>query len=141
MTEEAFLLCTLKEVVNIWSGGSGQASINFVVQDGVESLQLGFQLGRPDDPHILPQDQDSDHVQTEPQSQEHAGWQQQWLRRRRYRGPAQRARDRARAAAHQACYQPRLAAVPAPIYWNLDNGYVSNMQQKDKPMLWLLSQE
>ena len=73
MTEEAFLLCTLKEVVNIWSGGSGQASINFVVQDGVASLQLG----RPDDPHILPQDQDSDHVQTEPQSQEHAGWQQQ----------------------------------------------------------------
>ena len=63
----------LKEVVNIWSGGSDQASINFVVQDGVASLQLG----RPDDPHILPQDQDSDHVQTEPQSQEHAGWQQQ----------------------------------------------------------------
>ena len=77
MIEEAFLLHSIKEVVSIWSGGSGQASFNFVFQDGVASLQLGFHLGRPADPDILPQDQDSDHVQTEPQSQEHAGWQQQ----------------------------------------------------------------
>ena len=116
MTEEAFLLRSLKEIVNIWSGGSGQATFNFVVQDGVASLQLGFQLGRPADPHIL--QQDSDHVQTETQpddlTQEHAGWQQQ-RRRRRYRGPAQRARNRARAAAHQASYQQSSAAVPAVV--------------------------
>ena len=113
MTEEAFLLHSLKEVVNVWSSGSGQASFNFSVQEGVASLQLGFQLGRPADPHFLPQD--SDQVQPQPQPdhlpQEQAGWQQQ-RRRRRYRGPAQRTRDRERAAAHQSSLAA-ATAVPA----------------------------
>ena len=114
MTEEAFLLHSLKEVVKIWSRGSGQATFNLSVQDGLASLQLGFQLGRPADSHILPQDSDLVQPQHQPDDlpQDHAGWQQQW-RRRRYRGPAQRARDRARAAAHQASYQSSPAAVPA----------------------------
>ena len=115
MTEEAFLLHSLKEVVNIWSSGSGQASFNFSVEDGLASLQLGFQLGRPGDPHFSPQD--SDHVQPQPQPddlpQEQAGWQQQRRRRRRFKGPAQRTRDRARAAAHQASNQSSTAAVTA----------------------------
>ena len=51
-TEEAFLLRSLKEVVNVWARGHGQASLNLTVTDGVAALNLGFQLGRPSDPHL-----------------------------------------------------------------------------------------
>ena len=52
MTEEAFSLRSLREVVNIWTRGSGQASFNLEIQDGVADLKLGFQLGKPSDPHL-----------------------------------------------------------------------------------------
>ena len=54
LTEEAFLLSSLKDVVKVWGMGTGQASFNFSVVNGKRSLQLGFQLGLPQDVHVLP---------------------------------------------------------------------------------------
>ena len=51
ITEEAFLLRSLKEVVNVWARGCGQATFNLEILDGGADLKLGFQLGRPSDPH------------------------------------------------------------------------------------------
>ena len=52
LSEEAFLLRSLKEVVLVWTRGSGQASFNLTVEDGRANLQLGFQLGSPSDSHL-----------------------------------------------------------------------------------------
>ena len=54
LSEEAFLLRSLKEVVLVWTRGSGQASFNLTVEDGRANLQLGLQLGSPSDNHIAP---------------------------------------------------------------------------------------
>ena len=105
ITEEAFLLASLKEVVHVWARGNGQASFNLSIKDGQADLQLGFQLGRVADPHLphlhyheaapaFNQDQD---YQPHP--------------RRKWKGPARRDRDRARAAQHQARHQPEIAAA------------------------------
>eukprot|EP00092_Neocalanus_flemingeri_P088797 GFUD01112243.1.p1 GENE.GFUD01112243.1~~GFUD01112243.1.p1 ORF type:complete len:102 (+),score=27.74 GFUD01112243.1:38-307(+) len=77
-SEEAFLLRSLKEVVMVWNRGSGQASLNLSVKEGMGSLQLSFQLGRPGDPHLHP---------FQPQ---------------RIKTVKQKQRDRERAASHQA---------------------------------------
>ena len=61
LNKEAFLLASLKEVVNIWSRGTIHANFNLTIQDGVADLKLGFQLGRPTDPHVL--NQQCDQVQ------------------------------------------------------------------------------
>ena len=51
-TEEDFLLRSLKEVVNVWAMGSGQASFNLDIINGVADLKLGVQLGLPSSPHL-----------------------------------------------------------------------------------------
>ena len=86
MTEEAFLLRSLKEVVKVWGKGTGHATFNFSVKNGVGNLQLGFQLGLPHDPHEI---------------QQH---------RPRRKGPSRRERDRKRAAEHQARVQAQFTA-------------------------------
>ena len=54
LTEEAFPLRSLREVVNVWARGSGQASFNLKSSNGTADLQLDFQLGLPYEPHLHP---------------------------------------------------------------------------------------
>ena len=100
MTEEAFLLSSLKEVVNNRGRGAGQASFNLTVEDGVADLQLNFKLGLPTDAHLH-------HEHGQHPLHQH---QEQVQKKKRCKGPARRDRDRARAAAFQACNQPETAA-------------------------------
>ena len=116
LSEEAFLLCSLHEVLKIWSNGSGKASFNLDICDGSADLKLSFKLGAPSDIHYQP---GGVHVNHQQQSQEyhehfHENPQKQKWRRK---GPARREKDRARAAAYQARYQPKAAApVGAKLY-------------------------
>jgi hypothetical protein len=93
-TEEAFLLRSLKEVVNVWARGHGQASLNLSVKNGFAELNLGFQLGHPADPHYLPTHDPPVHPEPVPQQPKQP----------RRRGPGRCERDRARAAKHQASH-------------------------------------
>ena len=103
LTEEAFILSSLKEVVHVWARGSGQATFNLNIVDGVADLQLGFRLGQPTDPH-LPHEQCEPHHILPPDHHP--------IRpRKRRKGPARRESDRARAAQHQARFQPDATAV------------------------------
>ena len=52
LSEEAFLLSSLKEVVHVWARGKGHATFNLSIVDGIADLQLGFRLGSPTDPHL-----------------------------------------------------------------------------------------
>jgi hypothetical protein len=83
-----FLLNKLDEVIKIWASGSGQGSFSFTVENGTSSLQYGLQLEMQDVGGAEPA-----HVPHEPVAHGH---------RRRHRGPARKARDRQRAARHQA---------------------------------------
>ena len=118
ITEEAFLPRSLKEVVNVWARGCGQATFNLEILDGGADLKLGFQLGRPSDPHLLPEQNDQLH-QLCPHHvdlpHDHAGVEHQHPHRRRHKGPKQRARDRARAAKHHASRKSAATAVPAVL--------------------------
>jgi hypothetical protein len=82
-TEEAFFLNCVGEVMKVWASKTGQATLNISVEKGMVDLQLGFKLGLPGDHHLPPQQYPS---QTPP----------------RYKTPARKTKDRARAAAHQA---------------------------------------
>ena len=44
-TEEAFILSSLKEVTQVWARGTGSATFNLNIVDGVANLQLQFSLG------------------------------------------------------------------------------------------------
>ena len=107
MSEEAFLLSSLREVVNIWSRGTGQASFNLTVKEGVADLQLGFKLGMPGDAHLH-----HEHQVPLYHPQQHAPEQEQAAKKRRRKGPSRRQRDRARAAAFQARKQPEVVILP-----------------------------
>ena len=91
-TEEAFLLNCVGEVMKVWATKSGHANMNIIVENGMVDLKLNFKLGPPGDAHLPPQ---SVHLQTPP----------------RYKTPARKAKDRARAASHQ---QALLATSAAP---------------------------
>ena len=82
MSEEAFLLKSLREVTRVWARASGQANFNLSIEDDQAHLQLGFQLGLPGDPHIPP----SSSPPTPP----------------RFKSSVRKERDRLRAAEHQA---------------------------------------
>ena len=85
LSEEAFLLKSLNEVTKVWARASGKASFNLSVNDGQAQLQLGFQLGLPNDYHLPP---------PRPATP-------------RYKGSVRKERDRLPAAEHQA----RLSAA------------------------------
>ena len=102
-SEEAFILSSLREVVNVWSRGSGQATFNLSIVDGFVDLQLGFRLGHPTDPHLLPDPVHPLHLTPDEANNVQS--------RKRKKGPARREKDRARAARHQARFQPEAAAV------------------------------
>ena len=109
VTEEAFLLRSLKEVVNVWARGSGQATFSLNINNGVADLQLGFQLGLPCDAHLH-------HHQHGPVHQHHLPSQDQQVYQGRRKTPSRRNRDRVRAAQHQAAsyQQSGSAAAAAP---------------------------
>ena len=52
LSEEAFVLSSLKEVAKVWAKGTGFAIFNLDIADGFANLQLGFSLGRPTDPNL-----------------------------------------------------------------------------------------
>ena len=91
MSEEAFLLSSLHEVVKVWTRGSGQASFNLNVNNGEADLQLNFHLGHPNDEHIRHVIQPSHHPQEEKLPQ-----------KKRKKSANRLKRDRERAAQHQA---------------------------------------
>ena len=68
--------------MKVWASTAGSADMNISVKDGMANLHLDFQLGFPGQAHLPPPPQD---FQTTP----------------RYKTPARKAKDRARAAAHQ----------------------------------------
>ena len=99
ISEEAFILSSLKEVVNVWARGHGQASFNLGIVDGFADLQLNFRLGSPADLHLLPEQV----VQPLPQ-------QPPRVHSKRKKSAAKLAKDRARAALHQARIQSEAEA-------------------------------
>ena len=52
LSEEAFILSSLKEVTQVWARGTGHATFNLNIVDGLANLQLGFSLGHPSEPHF-----------------------------------------------------------------------------------------
>ena len=107
LTEEAFLLNSLHEIVKIWARGSGKASFSLDVSDGQANLSLGIQLGHPGDQHYDPGAQPC-HLPPHDQQQDVD------QKKRRHKGPKRREKDRARAAAHQTRLQSE-AAAPAKL--------------------------
>lgn len=99
LSEEAFILSSLKEVVHVWARGNGQATFNLSIVDGFADLQLGFRLGSPTDLHLLPE-------QVHPLPQEPP---RGHLKRKK--STAKLAKDKARAAEHQARIQSKVAAA------------------------------
>ena len=97
-TEEAFVLSSLKEFVNIWGSGS-RALLNLECQNGSAWVKLTVQLAHPADYHIS-------HPVPQPDPPEVPVYHQ----RRRHKGPARREKDRQRAAAHRA----RIGQLPMP---------------------------
>ena len=81
-TEDAFFLNCIGEVRKVWASKSGQANLNISVINGMVDLQLAFKLGLPGDPH---------HHPPQPFHKNPP----------KYKTPSQKAKDRARAAAHQ----------------------------------------
>ena len=82
-TEEAFLLSSLYEVVKVWARGTGQASFDLNIVDGVAEVKLGFKLGRPSEPHCH-----------EPAPvHHHPPGEQQQHHRRRHKAAGRRERD------------------------------------------------
>ena len=94
-TEEAFVLASLKEFVKLWGSGS-QASFQLECKDRQACLKFSTQLGSPADLHFVPPFP-SHGFHERPQYPRH-------------KGPAQRERDRARAAAHRANQQLLIEA-------------------------------
>ena len=93
LSEEAFLLSCVQEVIKVWSS-HGQANLNLSVKDGHAAVHLGFQLGNPRDAHVLAQQPD------QPQY--------------KYKSPARKEKDRIRATAHhQSKLHESARAAPA----------------------------
>ena len=88
-TEEAFFLSCVGEVRKVWASKSGHANLNISVQNGMAELQLAFKLGLPGDSHL-----------TSYPTPHHP----------RYKTPARKAKDRARAAAHQQAQLTRTSS-------------------------------
>ena len=53
--EEAFLLTNVRNIINVWSRGFGQARLTFCVSDGQAELSLSYKLGHPEASHLPPQ--------------------------------------------------------------------------------------
>ena len=99
LTEEAFLLSSLTEVVKVWARGSGQASFDLQVDAGVAELKLAFKLGHPAEQHTTPAPPPT-HFPYQQEHHHHGRTQ------RRHKGPVRRERDRERARLYQSRPEP-----------------------------------
>ena len=110
-TEEAFLLSSLHEVVKVWARGSGQASLDLQVKDGVAELKLGFSLGHPADLHSYPVTHPPPYLNDQ---QVQCRYQEHVRPYRRRKGPKRRERDQKRAEMYQDRHHLQKAA-PAVV--------------------------
>ena len=109
-TEEAFFLANVKEFVKLWGSGR-RANLQLECQNGEAMIKFSSQLGAPADRHFTPYvPQHGLHETRHPFP--------------RYRGPKQRERDRARAAAHRAklANQANASSEPAAAAVASDSG-------------------
>ena len=88
-----FVIASVNEFINIWTLG-GSASLSLTTKDGQATVEFNCTLGKPDAPHSLPVSLPSSPPRRQP----------------RYRGPAEKEKNRQRAARHQAA---RAMASPA----------------------------
>ena len=88
-----FLLTKLDEIIKLWARGYGQGSFYFTVNDGDPNLQFGLHVDLEDDPAPGPEH----HLH------------------KRVCGPAQQAKNRERAIAHQARLRAAAAVAPRPV--------------------------
>ena len=117
-TEEAFLLSSLQEVVKVWARGFGEAQFDLKICDGVADLSLNFKLGHPSDQHIEPVHQPPDpHHHAHHEDFENGQETHRPPHQRQRRGPAQRERNRLRAARHRA--GTAASAVILPFTGNI----------------------
>ena len=86
-TEEAFVLANVKEFVKLWGSGR-RANLQLECQNGQAFIKFSSQLGAPADRHFTP------HIPQHGLHEAHHHFP-------RHKGPKQRERDRARAAAHR----------------------------------------
>jgi hypothetical protein len=118
-TEEAFVLASLKEFVKLWGSGS-QASFQLECKDRQACLKFSTQLGSPADLHFVPPFL-SHGFHERPQN----------TSRPRRKGPAQRERDRARAAAHRGNQQLLIEAdKPAAAATELSDSVQHSQQNQ-----------
>ena len=99
-----FLLNKLDEIIKFWATGSGHGSFNFTVKDGIPSLQCDIKLAMED----IGEGTDPVH---------HNQHKHAHVCRPRQCGPARQAKDRLRAAKHQAA----LAAATVSVVKLSDN--------------------
>ena len=83
-----FLAASVTEFMTVWSM-SGEASLNLSTIGGITTIGFNCTLGKPGAPHLLPPSTPS-HPSSSPS------------RKPRHRGPAEKERNRLRAARHQA---------------------------------------
>jgi hypothetical protein len=98
-SEEAFLFKNIKNIINVWSSGAGQARLNIFVKNGKAELQLNYCLGHPEESHLPPQLEPQIPPQTSPP-----------LRKRK--SQRRQARDNQRAAQYQAGKRAATSSTP-----------------------------
>ena len=91
--------------MKVWARGTGQASFDLNIVDGVAEVKLGFKLGRPSEPHCH-----------EPAPvHHHPPGEQQQHHRRRHKAAGRRERDQQRVQQHKAGIQaPASSPASAP---------------------------
>ena len=109
LTEEAFLLSSLHEVVKVWARGTGQANFGLHVNNGIAELKLSFTLGNPSDLHCAPPQFRHPYPDQEDQDQDSR------KKKRHRKTAARRERDRARAQAYQAAQEIRQPNLILPF--------------------------
>ena len=122
-SEKDFFLNCVGEIMKVWASKSGQAGMNISVQNGIANPQLNFQLGSPGDPHLSPQP----HPFQKPP---------------RFKTPARKAKDRARAAAHQqaqllntSCSKSADSQSPSILPTNPSSFFANPDLHKPAPLL------
>ena len=118
-TAEASVLSSIKEFVKLWGSGS-QANLPLECNEGKAFIRFSAQLGSPADLHFVP------HIPSHGVHDEECPIPRQ-------RGPAQRQRDRARAAAHRAKQQLLENGKPAATAGTESTGSDENPQQGETP--------
>ena len=98
-----FLHEKLDEILRLWFRNAGQGYFNLVVNDGEPEFQYGVHLDMCDG--LQPEHHHQPPLPRQPPHPGHDG--------ARRRGPGRQARNRLRAAAHQAAKAAALAANPA----------------------------